>query len=193
MNRALPYLLFAVLLAACIVPADAQERPADFGVYEIQSDAGQCSAVAVEPGVALTAKHCGPMHTLLLPDGRKLRIHSVKPAPGVDAAVLAVPGLACPCLPVARSALVGDVAAVGFPGGRPRIVLGKFLGYGFVGPVGQSERALIHDAPLAGGISGGALIQKNGDRLELVGILMGYNAAASFAVFVGDVPGLVAR
>jgi len=196
MNRALPYLLIAVLLAACIVPAPspAQEAPADYGVYKITSDRHQCSAVAIEPGVALTAKHCGGVTALLLPTGDTLSVHSRKPTPDVDVQVLAVPGLACPCLPLGRYGLVGEVAAIGFPRGEPRITLGRFMGYGFAGPVGSGERVLVHDAPIAGGASGGALVQRGEDgRPWLVGILIGHNDAGSFAVFVGDVPGLVAR
>lgn len=184
----------AILLAMLLCGPAAADSPADLGVYVVRGASQRCSAVAIEPGVAVTSKHCGELKVLLLPNGRQLPINSRQPAPDVDAQVLRVPGLQCPCLPLMRVALIGDAAAIGFTGEGPAVTVGKLVGYGFVGPVGQSERVLIHTALVAPGVSGGALIQRGENGvMRLVGILMGYNDGGSFAVFVGDVPGLVAR
>lgn len=73
-----------------------------------------CSAVVIHPGVALTAKHC-------LVDGEitvgGLAVTATDPEPTRDIAVLAVPGLQCPCATIGSKPAVGDpVLKIGFPG-----------------------------------------------------------------------------
>ena len=187
MKTTLHAVAFAVcLLAAGIVEATTADE-ALAAVVMIEGSGGQCSAVVIEPGVLLTAKHCLAKSADRVVTRGNARIVRSMPAqaPNVDGARLYAPGVTCPCIETSRWALIGDVIAIGFPSGRLRSTTGIMLGYGKFGPA--FERAVAHSAAIRAGASGGALIQKQGNGYVLVAILMGYNEGGSFAVLAEDI------
>lgn len=192
MARALLAMILTVLLVgACdrvFAQSSSEEEAVLRSVRKIQGTTGQCSAVVIQPGVLLTAKHCLADGARYVMPGRVPVVKTVASV-AVDGAVIYAPGVGCPCATLESAFAAGPVAAIGFPNGQQTVTGGAMIGYGFVGPAGAQERAIIHTAGIARGASGGGLFQRRGPRFVLVGILIGYNAL-SYAVFVGDIGGV---
>jgi S1-C subfamily serine protease len=140
-----------------------------------------CSSVVIAPGVALTAKHC--VAADLRVDSRKVS-KIVMPADYKDIAVLHVPGLVCPCVPLGVRPAKGDqVLAVGFPVDRngertvSPVARIRYVGalkeeFGILGDFPQAlEDYIITDAAIiTHGYSGGALLAMQGGEWKVVGI-----------------------
>lgn len=128
--------------------------------------AGSCSVVVVAPGRAYTAAHCEGLVPEGLIDGK--RVVSFERIGQTDAAKLLVPGLACPCVPLASEQpnLDDRVFGVGYPHGVMRVLV-----WGRV-----QERILVPEAAgfvpasfgCAPGCSGGGVFNKDG---RLVGVI----------------------
>ena len=130
------------------------------------SMAGSCSAVVVAPGYALSAQHCSVLPGMKV-DGHavaKISAFSTK-----DVILLDVPGLECPCAPVAMTdAAPGErVAAVGFPYGMgPLMTYGESQGNVYF----EGEQYVLHTAGTSPGMSGGGVFVIRGGRVFLAAI-----------------------
>lgn len=161
-------LVFAALASRPAVPADELPEVANAraSVRMWTDGAGLCSVVVVAPGRAYTAAHCESLVAEGLIDGK--RVVSLERIGQTDGAKLIVPGLACPCAPLASAQPApGDtVFGVGYPGGYFRTLV-----YGVV-----QEPLLIAEArgftavsfPCMGGCSGGGVFNRDG---RLVGVI----------------------
>lgn len=161
-------LVFAAFAAPRLIAADELPEIANAraSVRMWTDGAGLCSAVVAAPGRAYTAAHCEDLAVNGLIDGK--RVVSFERIGQTDGAKLIVPGLACPCAPLASAQPApGDtVAGVGYPGGYFRTLV-----YGVV-----QEPILIAEArgftavsfPCMGGCSGGGVFNRDG---RLVGVI----------------------
>lgn len=188
--------LAAALLFTVAVPANA--GPPFEAVRAITSavSGNICSAVVVEPGVALTAAHC--LQRGLSIDG--FAVYSITAfGDSKDIARLNVPGLSCPCAATGSRPAVGDqVLAAGFPlaaeGAR---VVSPVARVAFIGNVRQyipdfpgelsNETYIITDAAIIDhGDSGGALFSLRDGEWRVVGInAIGVPDVSSCMPFVG--------
>lgn len=166
-------LIGAVLLTAIAfliyTPVRATSHPAKVAALTVvqMMDAegeGYCSAVVVQPGIALTAKHCqvgGP--GWLEQNGQLLPVAEWKLDTARDLALLTVPGLQCPCAQLAPKAAVesgAPIVILGYPNGGPlaatygwivgRIQVGARLGI-------QAGEYVFVSGHAIGGNSGGGL------------------------------------
>jgi len=140
-------------------------------------DKASCSAVVIAPDTAITANHCGGISDpiLILEDGTKLRITTgMRYAPYTDdVAVITVPGLKCPCVPIATEQVRLDepVLVGGYPMG-----LAKFVTHGTVQGRIPSPSSMVEyiltDAKVAPGNSGGGMFVVRDGKLELIGIIV---------------------
>lgn len=178
-------LLLAVASAAFLLGATAPGQvPVDFRltVNEMTStgNGDYCSSVVIEPGVALTAKHCtvgidGQMY--VRQDGKLYPVAGVRHDPERDIATISVPGLQCPCADLAKvgpRALGETVVAVGYPlGGERTLTRGSYLAHAYVlDESGEELTGFYHitTVPIQPGNSGGALFVREGGRVLLIGI-----------------------
>jgi S1-C subfamily serine protease len=121
-------LLFSVLVAVSLT-AGANPNPikdaaaATLPIENLRGDDRYCSSVVVAPGVALTASHCDIGEPASVEqNGKNLPIKSWShDILGRDLAMVEVPGLQCPCVPLGNAAedLRPDtpVVVIGFPWG----------------------------------------------------------------------------
>ena len=140
--------LSALLLAACASLSPTShfsqaDQDALATVHQWKNDAvGSCSLVVVAPEHALTAAHCVDLMSVkgayVLVKGKKYTPESYKTAPDLlDHAMLYVPGLPCPCAPVAQyHPLPGDpVIAIGYPYGLMKVITrGEYQGHAKIPP-----------------------------------------------------------
>jgi hypothetical protein len=163
---------FLVVLAACAAPrlTAAPDTPeianARHSVRIWKNEDGSCSVVVVAPGRALTAEHC----RVLLEAGRieGLRVAGMERIGDTDSATITVPGLACPCAPMASEpAALGDqVLVVGYPYGAGRVLAwGVVQEDPIVGELAGLRFALV---PVAPGNSGGGVFNASGRLLGIV-------------------------
>lgn len=152
-----------------------------------------CSAVVVAPGVALTAAHCSiDEPSFLVQDGAPRAIAKWDVAPGRDVAMIAVPGLRCPCAPLAPASAVvtgADVFMLGFPFGGPQAitygwVVGRLVVNGYTG-IDTGNYILIRGQVRPGNSGGGAFVVIDG-RAYLIGIVSATDKAGGI-VFVVEV------
>ena len=142
-----------------------------------------CSSVTIEEGVMLTAKHCVtglPVGTVYVrQDGKLLPIGQIIRAADRDLARVVVPGLHCPCAPLAPKMLfpVGtEVWALGYPrGGDLTVTTGFYIGVADIRPEeGEVDegRYVITTAPIKPGNSGGGLFAYNNadGKFYLIGV-----------------------
>lgn len=162
-------LVFAAFAAPRLIAADELPEIANAraSVRMWTDGAGLCSVVVIAPGHAYTAAHCLPplLETGMI-EGRKVVAWAM--TEGTAFAWLDVPGLECPCAPLASAQPApGDtVFGVGYPGGYFRVLV-----YGVV-----QEPLLIAEArgftavsfPCMGGCSGGGVFNRDG---RLVGVI----------------------
>lgn len=160
--------LFAAFASRPAIPADELPEIANarHSVRMWADGAGLCSVVVVAPGHAYTAAHCENLVPEGLIDGK--RVVSFERIGTTDAAKLIVPGLECPCAPLASApAEVGDsVFGVGYPLGALRVLVW-----------GEQQEPTIHaevagfrvaSFPMAPGASGGGVFTRNGRLLGVV-------------------------
>lgn len=146
-----------------------------------------CSAVAIAPGKALTAKHCAGMDGWTV-NGLEVALAYLHPVE--DVAELDVPGLECPCAVVSarRPAMDEHLVAVGYPFGQFLLAsLGDYQGT-TEHQGGRFGIATVHANP---GMSGGGVFLVEGGNVFLVGILSGMAPTGSPVLYVevsGDVP-----
>jgi V8-like Glu-specific endopeptidase len=151
-----------------------------------------CSAVMLQPGLALTAEHCIAAYT---------PPNSTVVARGNDNLDYALLGFTvgdalCPCVRLAeREADIDEVVyVVGYPRGITQVVT---LGHS-QGVVSSPElpygRRLVITAQVAGGNSGGGVFVLRDGEFQLVGLLVEAVGHLSFAVPLADLrPFLNAR
>lgn len=163
-GHALVVALVIISLISCATVSIEYGSPRDT-VKKIGNDWGNGSAVVILPGVALTAAHVADSNSDLFIDG--LKVESSAMDEKSDIAIVRVPGLECPCAPIAEvsPAVDAPIQIVGFP-------LAKDLGVqvailGVAQGVYVEHKRLIMDAPIAPGHSGGGVFNEQG---ELVGI-----------------------
>lgn len=187
-----------------------------YGVPEFDEEAGkwvadQCSAVAVRPGVLLTARHCvdGAPDVVRTSYGT-FKVIGGKVSNDNDVAVLYAPGVVCPCAVVDDSLLPAGtpLRIAGYPHGRwtPRVDATSQR-YGTIGDamqryVGGVAAALFialtpeqaawtmlwFDPVLRGGHSGGGTFAFRWGRWVLVGINSVGIGAAGMEYVSGSVP-----
>lgn len=130
--------------------------------------AGSCSVVVVAPGRAYTAAHCELLVAEGLIDGK--RVLSFERIGQTDAAKLIVPGLACPCVPLAsEQPSLGDPAfGVGYPLGVMRVLVWGRVQERLIVPDPIAATFVPASFPCAPGCSGGGVFNKDG---RLVGVI----------------------
>ena len=143
-----------------------------------------CSAVVVAPGTAYTARHCTSAGMKVQQNGKLLDVPPATVSTSVvDAAVLHVPGLTCPCAtPSDRLPAVGvEVTVVGFSdGGERQVKQAKVIHVGSPNDLPEYKdkrnfgldyaHILYFPAVLATGDSGGGTFVKRADGWHLVAI-----------------------
>lgn len=99
-------------------------------VWKFSNELGSCSAVAVAPGIAMTALHCAPLvSTGVLSKNFQDKTYKVKGMvahpDGKDNIAISVPGLPCPCATITEQMPKrGDETyLVGHPLGGPLVLL----------------------------------------------------------------------
>lgn len=179
------YALAAALLLTVAVPtAAAEAQPPVDTVRIIATDNGPtCSAVVINEGIALTARHC--LGKGISVDGKPVTKAIVTiPSAGPDVALLYVPDLHCPCAPLGALPAVGDKAVtVGFPsttGQRKVADAGAVMAVAApaeiapwiasIDPEFSGKYILIDNPVLEHGMSGGALFVVQNDEWVVVGV-----------------------
>lgn len=184
-NKAWKYSLVSVILGLAIffwpaAPAQgidtAKHQARSYVVKMLDKNpaiSANCSAVIVAPGVAVTAKHCTGFITPQLEsnDGKRLDITKQTPHPDEDSMILDVPGLHCPCAPVAELKAETDenAFAVGFPYGLLEVLTVGHIQGRVKGE--DSKYYLVATTPVAPGNSGGGLFVIREGAVYLVGIV----------------------
>lgn len=154
------------------IPADElpQIATARASVRLWQSEMGYCSVVVYAPGKAFTAAHC------LVPlkdgtvDGKP--VTKTEQYGTTDLARIEVPGLDCPCAPLAtRPIETGDPAfIVGFPHGALRVLNWGVAQEMPIHPEAKGYRAVT--VPCAPGCSGGGMFNRYGKLLGVTSMLI---------------------
>lgn len=160
--------LFAAFAAPRLIAADELPEIANarHSVRLWADGAGACSVVVVAPGHAYTAAHCENLVPEGLIDGK--RAVSFERIGTTDAAKLVVPGLACPCVPLAsKPAELGDnVFGVGYPYAAIRVLLWGVVQERPIHP--QARQFAAASFGVAPGASGGGVFNASG---RLVGVI----------------------
>jgi len=181
MKRFLLGCVIALLAACASVGPQTHFSQADQDalatVHEWKNEmVGGCSLVVVAPEYALTAAHCVDLMrtkgAYVLVNGKKYTPESYKVAPNLlDHAMLYVPGLPCPCAPVASShPLPGDqVIAIGYPYGlRKTLNRGEYMGHAKIPPSPYDTEYIDENyltmtvAVLPGNSGGGNFMMRDG-------------------------------
>ena len=175
----------AALLLTVAIPVTAADALPPVDAVRLVTVAGDasCSAIVINEGIALTARHC--LSKGMAVDGKPVtRAILTVPTAGPDIAVLYVPDLHCPCTPLGELPKVGDKGyTVGFPansGERKVVESGAVMAIQApteIAPwiaVYDTEFAnkyiLIDNPILEHGMSGGALFVIQNDEWVVVGI-----------------------
>lgn len=154
----------------------------------------QGSGVVVAPGLVATNAHVldGQLEVTVHQGGVSWAVVKETVDPGRDVALLWVPGLPLPPVPLAPEpqGTGQPVWVVGFPGGRgPVVSPGTLRGLWHLG----SSRLFQSDAPTAPGSSGGGLFDDEGRLLGLTTLTFTTSPRLNFSVPVAWVQDLVAR
>jgi S1-C subfamily serine protease len=184
-------LLFSLLVALSVSAQAANPikdaAAATLPIENPQGDDRYCSSVAVAPGVALTASHCDiGAPASVEQNGANLPIKSwAHDILGRDLAVIEVPGLQCPCVPLGNAAddlrTGNPVVVIGFPwGGEQKTTHGVVGTYQLIcyGP----DECLMQwtaDASSRPGNSGGPVLVIVDSKAWLIGILVGGTPAGT--------------
>jgi hypothetical protein len=176
--------LLAALLALIFVTAtDAADGPPAETVRVIANAEGKkyCSAVVVAPDHALTARHC--ISYGMRVDGVDVAYVTAPLVQHEDAALIAAPGLECPCAFIGELPAPGDtVVAIGFPGAldgkqhvtesakvRAVLRLREFAPWA-QGPLAAGTFIFTDKPILLAGDSGGGLFALQDGQWVLIGI-----------------------
>ena len=188
MHRALRAVatLFAALTLAVAATAADPVSEAKTMVHELSNGdptkTGFCSAVALAPGVAMTAAHCASGRlagkVYLHANGKALPVTAWNLPNGGDTALLTVPGLTCPCAERAPAVILesfANVLVLGYPlGGELTETYGIFVGWMRVNGEGfVAQNLLVLTAPVKPGNSGGGAFIVGADgKPYLIGIVV---------------------
>lgn len=176
----------ALVPAAAIGAATNPVRVAAAATLPLETADGSlrfCSLVVVAPDTAMTAAHCNAApQASTIQNGKRLQITlwDLDPA-GRDLALLTIPGLECPCVPVGSKddLVVGDPTVVfGYPFGGPLVATeGTYLSSRDVlvsnetsPPSYTTYSVLVTAGAIFGGNSGGGLFVVRDSRAYLIGI-----------------------
>ena len=154
-------------------------------VHQFHEQGQGCSAVMIEPEVALTARHCMYMTSPVLTiDGIDYPVTEGFGNPALDLAIIIIPSAPCPCAsPAPQLVQEGDpVIAIGYPYGVGKVVTyGEFQGWVMIDGVLYG----MTTAPARPGNSGGGMFNSKG---ELIGILTMADPTGYLTFFVSIEP-----
>jgi S1-C subfamily serine protease len=137
--------------------------------WRLESEDGACSAVLIAPEKLLTAAHCqGPDMKV---EGREAIV--IKVNKEADLMLLLVPGLSCPCVPVAEVNGVIDekVYTVGYPLGYAQVLTEGRVQGEFVQDVDELAHLFMLTSPVVFGNSGGPVLVIRDGEWQVVGIV----------------------
>lgn len=182
-------LLFGFALLVLALDAHAGKYPRETVVKLEQPGpmGGSGSAVVLQPGLLLTARHVADNEGLML-GSAATRIVGGPKDESMDVVVLKTT-VRCPCAELADSDARQDemVTIIGWPlGVANTVVHGEAQGVQDV-PYRGTMRALIVAAQTEGGFSGGGAFVKRNGRWQLVGILVAGSQTQSLIVPVSDI------
>jgi hypothetical protein len=167
------------------------------GVTEWNEERGawrtsQCSGTVIAPDRVLTAKHCIDAAAYIRDrDGIWHRTAGGRIHDTQDAAVLWVPGIRCPCAPIASHIVMqnAEARAVGFPLGAWHDDTGAIFG------IEPDTGTLAHAARTWFGASGGGLWQQQDGQWVLIGvhdsIMLTLCGVISFAAPITEIGGIL--
>ena len=180
-----------LLLASCTASAVDLTVTRGF-VRPLHQENGQifCSAVVLQPGLALTADHCVRETPGAIQSNGPTGVPLARGNDNLDFALLnfTVGDAPCPCVRLAdREADVDEVVyVVGYPRGMTQVVtLGHSQGV-VDNPSMPYGRRLVVTAQVAGGNSGGGVFVHRDGEFQLVGLLVEAMGHLSFAVPLAD-------
>lgn len=133
-----------------------------------------CSGVVIAPDKVLTAAHCADEDVVQDQRMNNLRVELATTIPGVDAAVLVVPGIQCPCATTTQPDTTPGTRTRtgGFPGGKWADVTFevKETVPAATWFADESGDYVVTLGALRGGASGSGAWQQVGDQWMLVGV-----------------------
>jgi len=139
-------------------------------MLELDNDGGAASGVVIAPGRMLTAAHLfGGYDAWKVNDGDVKRTFTIEYIdPLTDVAVLSVPGIKCPCAPLARDTAdqFSEVFILGYPLGARNPVLtdGRWQGQ-------ATDYADLVTAPATYGNSGGPVFILEDGMAKVIGLV----------------------